>query len=405
VAQASNIGDQIGDAIQDALDHQDFTKIRNMVWQGTNYAARSMGEGISQAAEASRRMHEEHLRVQAEQQREYERQREIARVSPTRFANVRDSKIAGILMLVLGGVFFVGFGLSAGAAFAVTAVGHFAILGASSVALLALTGASAAVAAIGGVRTAATSRFARYRDAIGASESVSLNDLAHRTGRALKSVKKDVSKMIKKGMFLQAHVDEDTDTLFLTDASYADFQRRQAAAAEEKRREFLRQQAASKRSKERPLSADEQKTLNEGRNLLQQVDARISHVGSDDVAKKAMAICQVADSIFKRAEQDPDVIENLDQMVDYYLPLTIKLLDTYTELAAQPIQSQEIGASRREIEDTLDTLVRAYVKLYDSLFREMIWDASTDISVLKAVLAQDGLTDGPFDKRTGENNG
>ena len=52
--------------------------------------------------------------------------------------------------------------------------------------------------------------------------------------------------------------------------------------------------------------------------------------------------------------------------------------------------------SKKEIEDTLDTLNIAFEKLLDDLFQETAWDVSSDISVLKTMLAQEGLTKTEF---------
>ncbi len=108
---------------------------------------------------------------------------------------------------------------------------------------------------------------------------------------------------------------------------------------------------------------------------------------------------RVVDSIFEHAREHPEVIGDLERLMDYYLPVTVKLLDAYEDLDAQPVQSESIQASKREIEDTLDTLNVAFEKLLDSVFQEMTWDVSTDISVLHTVLAQEGLVDNPFDKK------
>ena len=51
---------------------------------------------------------------------------------------------------------------------------------------------------------------------------------------------------------------------------------------------------------------------------------------------------------------------------------------------------------KKEIEDTLDTLNIAFEKLLDDLFQETAWDVSSDISVLKTMLAQEGLTKNDF---------
>ena len=64
----------------------------------------------------------------------------------------------------------------------------------------------------------------------------------------------------------------------------------------------------------------------------------------------------------------------------------------------QPVQGENISASKREIEDTIDTLNVAFEKILDSIFRDTAWDVSTDISVLHTVLAQEGLTEDDFEK-------
>ena len=76
----------------------------------------------------------------------------------------------------------------------------------------------------------------------------------------------------------------------------------------------------------------------------------------------------------------------------------MKLLETYRELDSQPIQSDNILESKREIEKALDSLSTAFEKLLDSLFRDVATDVSSDITVLNTVLAQEGLTESPFDK-------
>ena len=60
------------------------------------------------------------------------------------------------------------------------------------------------------------------------------------------------------------------------------------------------------------------------------------------------------------------------------------------------MQGENILSSKKEIEDTLDTLNMAFEKLLDDLFQDTAWDVSSDISVLKTMLAQEGLTENDF---------
>ena len=79
--------------------------------------------------------------------------------------------------------------------------------------------------------------------------------------------------------------------------------------------------------------------------------------------------------------------------------LTKKLLDAYCELDEQPVPGENIETTKQEIAATLDTLNNAFAKLLDDLFEEKAWDISSDISVLNTMLAQEGLTEGAFDKK------
>ena len=107
----------------------------------------------------------------------------------------------------------------------------------------------------------------------------------------------------------------------------------------------------------------------------------------------------IIQKIFDRVGADPASLEDIDKMMEYYLPTTVKLLEAYQSLNMQPVQGENIRSSKIEIENTLDTLNRAFEKLLDSLFEDVAWDVSTDISVLYTMLAQEGLTENDFSKK------
>ena len=60
---------------------------------------------------------------------------------------------------------------------------------------------------------------------------------------------------------------------------------------------------------------------------------------------------------------------------------------------ASRFRGENITSSKKEIEETIDTLNVAFEKLLDSIFEDTAMDVSSDISVLNTVLAQEGLTE------------
>ena len=61
------------------------------------------------------------------------------------------------------------------------------------------------------------------------------------------------------------------------------------------------------------------------------------------------------------------------------------------------MQGENIRNAKQEILDILDTVNHAFASLLDSLFQNDAIDISADISVLKTMLAQEGLTQNEFD--------
>ena len=98
------------------------------------------------------------------------------------------------------------------------------------------------------------------------------------------------------------------------------------------------------------------------------------------------------------------MVPDLKKLMDYYLPMTIKLLNAYAEMDDQPIQGETIEKSKRDIEDTIDTLNQAFEKLLDDLFEDAAMDISSDISVLNTLLTQEGLRDDELTRIRKQNN-
>lgn len=91
--------------------------------------------------------------------------------------------------------------------------------------------------------------------------------------------------------------------------------------------------------------------------------------------------------------------------MDYYLPTTLKLVQTYADFDEVQIQGENILNAKQEIEKTLDTINQAFEKLLDDLFMDAAFDATTDAQVLQTLLAQEGLAEDKSFKQAGKEVG
>lgn len=116
-------------------------------------------------------------------------------------------------------------------------------------------------------------------------------------------------------------------------------------------------------------------------------------IPDEEMSDKISRLEAVSAKIFEQAKSDPDKLPQMRKFMDYYLPTSLKLLNTYAELDRQGIEGDNITESKRRIELTMDTLVKAFEHQLDRLFASDALDVSTDIDVMQNMLRADGLTD------------
>jgi len=147
-------------------------------------------------------------------------------------------------------------------------------------------------------------------------------------------------------------------------------------------------------SMEQPVNnASTSGILEDGKNYLKTIRAINDQIPGDEMSDKLYKLESIMKKIFTQVEKKPECADDLRKFMNYYLPTTTKLLNAYVDLAKQPEAGENITKTKREIEDAMDVINAAFENLLDSLFQDMAWDISSDISVMKTMMAQDGLTE------------
>ena len=254
------------------------------------------------------------------------------------------------------------------------------------------------MAVVGTRRLGKVKRFRLYVNTIKGEEYCNVKDLARRIMKSDKYVVKDLRWMVKNMWFLQGHMDDSNTCLMTTDDAYREYCALMRQRQEQMRTESEEAAAASEAEHSRKQSMDPQilDILERGKAFIERIRACNDEIADEEVSAKIFRMEVLTRRIFARVEEAPDTAGDVRKLMDYYLPTAIKLLEAYGDLDAQPVQGENIISSKKEIEDTLDTLNGAFEVLLDDMFQDMAWDVSADASVLKTMLAQEGLTEKDF---------
>lgn len=150
----------------------------------------------------------------------------------------------------------------------------------------------------------------------------------------------------------------------------------------------------SKAKAAEPAAAQEK---DEYQKILDELRRVNDEIPDEEMTDKISRLEAVSTKIFEQAKADPEKLPQMRKFMDYYLPTSLKLLNTYAELDKQGIEGENISESKHRIEQTMDTLVKAFETQLDKLFASDALDVSTDIDVMENMLRADGLTDdAPF---------
>ena len=122
---------------------------------------------------------------------------------------------------------------------------------------------------------------------------------------------------------------------------------------------------------------------------LRDVNIRIP----DEVMTKRIDRMEAASAdIFAYITEHPEKAAEIRRFMNYYLPTTLKLLNSYDKLSRQRVKGENIQKTMFEIEGMMETIAGAFEKQLDSLFDDDALDIAADISVMESILKQEGLS-------------
>jgi 5-bromo-4-chloroindolyl phosphate hydrolysis protein len=207
--------------------------------------------------------------------------------------------------------------------------------------------------------------------------------------------------MIRLGMFPEGRIDEEENYLLISDEAYENHLKlKEGKRLQEEKARFDQEalELKQKLEQQNPQMKEVHEVIAEGQNIVRQINEANIAIEGAVISEKLDRLEKVISKIFEFIEENPDGLPEIRKFMGYYLPMTLKLVSVYQDLDAEPIQGTNIMATKKEIEDTLDTISHAFENLLDSFYEDTAMDVSTDISVLNTMLAQEGLTKRDFKK-------
>lgn len=216
-------------------------------------------------------------------------------------------------------------------------------------------------------------RYAQYLAVMGDRPAMSVEELARVTGFSQRRVTKDLQAMISKGFFGgKAYLNRELGYFFRSSQADEDWQRRQEEAEEA---------AAPPKEAEEGYSG-----------ILRNIRRANDRIADPVLSAKIDRLEEVTAKIFQAVEADPKKRSSIDTFLNYYLPTTQKLLDSYAEFEATGVEGANLGQAKDRIEKTMDSIVAGFEHQLDELYKMDAMNVDSDIRVMETMLRRDTAT-------------
>ena len=114
---------------------------------------------------------------------------------------------------------------------------------------------------------------------------------------------------------------------------------------------------------------------------------------SEDIAFSLYELHATLNKLLMYLDKHKEKAVDLKKLMDFHLPSSLKLIDSYKELSKSGIHSFSVNKTKEDIVSAIDKINEAFKGVLEDLYNDTAIDVSSDITVLKMMLAREGFLD------------
>lgn len=149
----------------------------------------------------------------------------------------------------------------------------------------------------------------------------------------------------------------------------------------------------SKNSNSNKISEDINKILEKAKKQNKHILDMKLCIDNDEIKTYLTQIHEYTTKIIKTIEKNPKKIKNIDNFFDYYLPITVRIVDRYDEIENQNLSSKDSKKIINSTSKMLEAVNNAFKSILNSLYQREIIDMDAEMKVFSSMLKADGFDD------------
>ena len=127
-----------------------------------------------------------------------------------------------------------------------------------------------------------------------------------------------------------------------------------------------------------------------------QISKIAPNIEDQELVKMIKEINLTVEKIIKTVEAKPEKYKKSEKFFNYYLPVTINILNKYDEIENQSLSSEEGKKFMESTKKMVEKINNAFKKQLSSLYQSDMIDQDAEMKVFDSMLKADGYNDDDF---------
>ena len=210
-------------------------------------------------------------------------------------------------------------------------------------------------------------RYAKYQAIAGKKPTVTISQLATAADVSPRRVENDLEQMVQKGFWgKEAYLDLGRGVLVRTFEAAEDLEQAQKEA--------------------QPIPEETREGYS---GQLRDIRYANDRIADPVISAKIDRLEDLAGKIFRIVEEEPAKKAKAATFLNYYLPTTQKLLDSYADFEESGVSGENVSQAKQRIASTMDNIVAGFERQLDQLYQSDAMDVDSDIRVMEQMLRRD----------------
>lgn len=145
--------------------------------------------------------------------------------------------------------------------------------------------------------------------------------------------------------------------------------------------------------------------LEDSKESIKKLKQIVPSIDNEIIKKDVSEITKTSEKIINRLEKTPDKIPQATNFLNYYLPITLKILSKYEEIENENLTSMEVKNFMKRISTLIENIKNAFDTQLNNLYSTDMVDIDAEMKVFEKVLKSDGLLGEKIKTKEGDNSG